>query len=31
VVWRSSGQDGDIGGIFAQRFSPERIFADGFE
>jgi phosphoheptose isomerase len=31
VVWRSDIQDGDIGGVYAQRFAPDFIFADGFE
>jgi hypothetical protein len=30
VTWESQGQDGDDLGIFAQRFSREVIFADGF-
>jgi hypothetical protein len=31
TAWDSRGQDGDLGGIFAQRFLPDRIFRDGFE
>jgi len=31
AAWDSRGQDGDLGGIFAQRFLPDRIFRDGFE
>ena len=30
VTWESDGQDGDDVGVFAQRFSREVIFADGF-
>jgi hypothetical protein len=31
VVWDSRDQDGDLYGVFGQRFAPEVIFADGFE
>jgi hypothetical protein len=31
VAWSSLGQDGDATGVFAQRFTPDLIFADGFE
>jgi hypothetical protein len=31
VAWTSGGQDGDAAGVFAQRFGPDQIFADGFE
>ena len=31
VAWQSMYQDGDSNGVFAQRFSPDLIFRDGFE
>jgi hypothetical protein len=31
VTWQSNGQDGSGYGVFAQRFAPDLIFADGFE
>jgi hypothetical protein len=31
VTWQSNGQDGGGYGVFAQRFAPDLIFADGFE
>jgi hypothetical protein len=31
VVWESSGQDGEYGGVFGQRFEPDLIFRDDFE
>jgi hypothetical protein len=31
VAWSSLGQDGDQGGVFAQRLAPDVIFEDGFE
>jgi len=31
VAWQSYGQDGDGYGVFAQRYSPDLIFKDGFE
>jgi hypothetical protein len=31
VSWQSAGQDGSGYGIFAQRFAPDLVFADGFE
>jgi hypothetical protein len=31
VVWRSDGQDGSLGGIFARKVAAERIFGNGFQ
>jgi hypothetical protein len=31
VAWTSVGQDGDMAGVFGQRFAPDLIFRDGFE
>jgi hypothetical protein len=31
VSWSSGDQDGNAYGVFAQRFRPDAIFADGFE
>ena len=32
VVWDSQGQDGNLGGVFGQRFGPpDLIFRDGFD
>lgn len=31
VTWQSFGQDGDAGGVFAQRFASDLIFGDGFD
>jgi hypothetical protein len=31
VTWASSGQDGDLFGVFGRRFAEDLIFQDGFE